>query len=272
MSRINIITLIVFGVVLVWIFMFSPETIRILQSGALAIFSPAMSGSAKLERAVDEFGDDGRSPRELRKRLAVLEQENALLRLENERLHELTEENRALRQALNYVENSPLKLVSARVINRKGPIWYSTLIIDQGARANITVDSPVVVPVENEAALVGKVAQVGEHSSVVILLSDEVCQVSARVMGTTEQGILSGQRGALNAAPELKLRYVSKDAAIVPGDIVISSGVGGVFPGNLILGEVKEFSRGAIAGEAIVTSKVDLALLKNVFVVSGLKE
>ena len=91
-------------------------------------------------------------------------------------------------------------------------------------------------------------------------------------MGTTEQGILSGQRGALNAAPELKLRYVSKDAAIGPGDIVISSGVGGVFPGNLILGEIKEFSRGAIAGEAVVISKVDLALLKNVFVVSGLKE
>lgn len=272
MSRINIITLIVFGVVLIWIFMFSPETIQVVQRGALAVFSPSMSGSEKLERSIDEFGDDGRSPRELRKRLDVLERESALLRLENERLHELTEENRALRQALNYVENSPLKLVSARVINRKGPTWYHTLIIDQGSRANITVDSPVIVPVENEAALVGKVAQVGEDSSVIILLSDEVCQVSARVMGTTEQGILSGQRGALNSAPELKLRYISKDAAIAPGDTVISSGVGGVFPGNLLLGEVKEFSRGAIAGEAVVISKVNFALLKNVFVVSGLKE
>ncbi|MCF6312053.1 MAG: rod shape-determining protein MreC [Verrucomicrobiales bacterium] len=272
MSRINIITLVVFGVVLVWIFLFSPDTIRVVQRGALAVFAPMMSSSEKLERSIDEFGDDGRSPRELRKRLDVLERESALLRLENERLHDLTEENRALRQALNYVENSPLNLVSARVINRKGPTWYHTLIIDQGSRSNITVDSPVIVPVDNEAALVGKVSQVGEDSSVVILLSDEVCQVSARVMGTTEQGILSGQRGALNAAPELKLRYISKDAAIAPGDTVISSGVGGVFPGNLLLGEIKEFSRGAIDGEAVVISKVNFALLKNVFVVSGLKE
>ena len=94
----------------------------------------------------------------------------------------------------------------------------------------------------------------------------------ARVIGTTEQGILPGLRGALNSAPELKLRYISKDASISPGDTVISSGVGGVFPGNLLLGEIKEFSRGAIAGEAVVVSKVDFALLKNVFVVSGLKE
>jgi len=131
---------------------------------------------------------------------------------------------------------------------------------------------PFVEHLAEGGHLVGKVAQVGEDSSVVILLSDEVCQVSARVMGTTEQGILSGQRGALNAAPELKLRYVSKDAAISPGDVVISSGVGGVFPENLLLGQVKEFSRGPIAGEAAVTSKVDFAVLKNVFVVSGLKE
>lgn len=272
MSRINIITLIVFGTVLIWIFMFSPETVQVVQRGALAVFSPLMSSSEKIETAIDEFGDDGRSPRELRKRLDVLERESALLRLENERLHDLTEENRTLRQALNYVENSPLSLVSARVINRKGPTWYHTLIIDQGSRANITVDSPVIVPVENEAALVGRVAQVAEDSSVVILLSDEVCQVSARVIGTTEQGILSGQRGALNSAPELKLRYISKDASIAPGDTVISSGVGGVFPGNLLLGEIKEFSRGAITGEAVVISKIDFALLKNVFVVSGMKE
>lgn len=272
MSRINIISLVVFGGVLVWIFWFSPETVQVVQRGALAVFAPFMSGSEKIERTIDEFGDDKRSPRELRKRLDVLERESAMLRLENERLHDLTEENRTLRQALNYVENSPLSLVSARVINRKGPTWYRTLVIDQGSRADITVDSPVIVPVENEAALVGKVAQVGEDSSVVILLSDEVCQVSARVMGTTEQGILSGQRGALNAAPELKLRYVSKDAAISPGDVVISSGVGGVFPENLLLGQVKEFTRGPIAGEAAVTSKVDFAVLKNVFVVSGLKE
>lgn len=272
MSRINIITLIVFGLVLIWIFLFSPDTIQLVQRGALTVFAPFMSGSEKLERKVDEFGDDGRSPRELRKQSNVLERENALLRLENERLHDLTEENRSLRQALNYVENSPLKLVSARVINRKGPTWYNTLTIDQGTRANIAVDSPVIVPVENEAALVGKVSQVAADSSVVILLSDEVCQVSARVMGTTEQGILSGQRGALNTTPELKLRYLSKDAAIAPGDTVISSGVGGVFPGNLLLGEIKEFSRGAITGEAAVISKVDFAVLKNVFVVAGLKE
>ena len=77
MSRINIITLSIFGGVLIWIFLFSPGTIQVIQRGALAVFSPFMSSSEKLERAVDEFGDDGRSPRELRMRLDVLERESA---------------------------------------------------------------------------------------------------------------------------------------------------------------------------------------------------
>ena len=118
------------------------------------------------------------------------------------------------------------------------------------------------------AGLVGKVSEVvGDDSSIVILLSDEVCQVSARIEGTTEQGILIGQRGALSTMPDLKLRYLSKNAVAPPGRLVITSGAGGLFPENLLLGRVKSFKPGAINGEAVVEAAINFDVLRNVFVI-----
>ncbi len=268
MSRINIIVLVAFVGLLVWVFLFGQGTVSRIQRGAQEVFGPVISGANRVEETVSGLGKETLSGVELRAQLEDAERERDRLRLEVLKLDELVDENNALRQALNYVERSPLKLVPARVISRKPSNWYNTLVIDKGHSAAIAPDSPVIVPVGERAGLVGKVSEViGNDSSVVILLSDEVCQVSARIEGTTEQGILSGERGALSIMPDLKLRYLSKDAVAPPGRLVITSGAGGLFPENLLLGRVKEFKPGAITGEALVEAAVNFDVLKNVFVI-----
>lgn len=268
MSRINIIVLIGFVGLLVWIFLFGQSTVANIQRGAQEFFGPVISGANRVEETVSGFGKETLTAVEMRARLEEAERDRDRLRLEAMKLDELVEENNALRQALNYVERSPLKLVPARVISRKPSNWYNTLVIDKGHAAAIAPDSPVIVPVGERAGLVGKVSEVvGDDSSIVILLSDEVCQVSARIEGTTEQGILSGQRGALSIMPDLHLRYLSKDAVAPVGRLVITSGAGGLFPENLLLGRVKEFVPGAINGEAVVEAAVNFDVLKNVFVI-----
>jgi rod shape-determining protein MreC len=268
MSRINIIVLIGFVGLLVWVFLFGQETVSQIQRGAQSAFSPVISGANKVEEVVTGLGKETLSVVELSSRLEEAELERDRLLLEVLRLDEIAEENNALRRALNYVENSPLKLVPARVISRKPSNWYNTLVIDKGHAAKITPDCPVIVPIGDHAGLVGKISEVvGEDSSVVILLSDEVCQVSARIEGTAEQGILSGQRGALRVMPDLKLGYLSKDAVAPTGRLVITSGAGGLFPGNLLLGRVKTFAPGAISGEATVEPAVNFDVLTNVFVI-----
>ena len=263
MSRINIIALVAFVGLLVWIFLFGQDAVQRIQRGAMSVFSPMASGAQKAEDSIQGFGEK-LSADELREMVA----ERDRLRLEVLRVDELQEENNALRDALNYVRNSPLQLVPARVISRKPNTWYNTLMIDKGIVDGIRTDSPVIVPVGDQAALVGKVSDVlGENTAVVILLSDETCQVSARIEGTTEQGILFGQRGALRMMPDLKVKYLSKDAMVEPGRHVISSGAGGLFPENLLLGKIKEFKPGAITGDAVVEAVVSLDVLKNVFVV-----
>ncbi|MCB1062447.1 MAG: rod shape-determining protein MreC [Verrucomicrobiae bacterium] len=268
MSRINIIVLIAFVGLLVWVFLFGQDTVSSIQRGAQSFFGPVISGANKVEETVSGIGNETLTSVELRSELDQAERDRDRLKLEVLKLDELVEENNALRQALNYVERSPLKLVPARVISRKPSNWYNTLVIDQGHASAIAPDSPVIVPVGEQAGLVGKVSQViGNDSSVVILLSDEVCQVSARIEGTTEQGILTGQRGALSIMPDLRLKYLSKNAVAPAGRLVITSGAGGLFPENLLLGRVKQFEPGPLTGEAVVEAAVNFDVLKNVFVI-----
>ncbi|MEX2578129.1 MAG: rod shape-determining protein MreC [Verrucomicrobiales bacterium] len=268
MSRLNIIFLIAFVGLLVWITLFQPDTVRRVQRGALEAFEPFMKASTRVEDTVESLGTESLAPAELRSRVAELEKERNRLKLEVIQLDELLAENNELRRALQYMEKSPLSLVPARVVNRKPSTWYNTMVIDKGRLDGVAVDSPVIVPVGEDAGLVGKVSEVlGDHSAVVLLLTDEMCQVSAKLKNTQEQGIVSGQRGALRTMPNLQLRYLPKEAEIFPGQEVFSSGAGELFPPNLLLGKVVSFEVGVIDAEAAVEPGVDFEELLDVFVV-----
>lgn len=268
MSRLNVILLIAFVGLLVWITLFQPQQISRIQSGALVVFRPFMKASSRLESGVESVGSEPISRVELQGRIEELERERDRLQLEVIQLDDLARENNELRRALQYVERAPLSVVAARVINRKPSTWYSTMIIDKGSLHGVAVDSPVIVPSGEEAALVGKISEVvGENSAIVLLLTDEMCQVSAKLIDSQEQGILSGQRGVLRQTPDLRLRYLSKEAEIAPGRKVVSSGAGGLFPPDLVLGEVISLEIGSIDAEAAVRPGVNFEELLDVFVV-----
>lgn len=268
MSRLNIIFLIIFVGLLIWITLFNPEAVGTIQRGALTALKPFMKASTELDATVESLGTESLSPAQLRDKLEETEQERNRLKLEVIQLDELLEENNQLRRALQYIEKSPMALVASRVINRKPSNWYNTMVIDKGSEHGIVVDSPVIVPVGEDAGLVGKVSEVlGTDTAVVLLLTDEMCQVSAKLKGTQEQGIASGQRGALRTMPNLKLRYLSKEAGAYPGQKVYSSGAGELFPPNLLIGEVVSAEIGAIDTEAVLKPGVDFEELVDVFVV-----
>lgn len=267
MSRLNILFLIAFVGVLVWLTL-SPGAVSTIQRGALVVFRPFMKASTTVEGAVEGLGSESLSPAQMRTRIAELEKERDRLRLEVIQQDEILTENNQLRKALQYVERSPYSLVAARIINRKPSTWYNTIVIDKGSHEGIGIDSPVIVPVGKDAGLVGKVSEViGEHSAVVLLLTDEMCQVSAKLENSQEQGILSGERGALRTLPNLTLRYLSKEAGAVPGQRIFSSGTGELFPANLLLGEVIDFEVGVIDSTAKVKPLVSFESLLDVFVV-----
>ncbi|CAN5452348.1 rod shape-determining protein MreC [soil metagenome] len=263
MSRINVIALVAFVGLLVWVLTFDNAATQKIQSTVLSIFAPMQKAGDDIERAVLDLGKPEKSLQEYAEENSDLLIEVKALRIQAQEIDQLKEENDTFRKMLKFRENAPLRLIPARVVGRSAGTWWNTVTIDKGYRQHISVDSPVVT----DRGLVGKTALVNSEEATVILLTDERCQVAARITGTPDLGILMGARGATRVTPDLRLRFLSKDADPEPGAAVFTTNSGGLFPAGIMLGEVKQFATKDIYGEATVRPAVDFNDLQFVFVI-----
>ena len=263
MRKLNILAVMLFVASLAAVFMLNTPTTRRIQQRVLAVFAPFIHSSAAVADAVEAVSTPGMDPVELAERNEQMRMEIQRLRIIAQKYNQLVDENAQLRKVLDFKGSSPFKMTAARVIKRSASTWWNTLLIDKGSLDGIGTDSPVIT----EQGLVGKTGKLAPHMAEVILLTDEMCRVSAKVEGTLEQGILSGERAGLDTVPNLHLRFLSRDAPINPGANVYSSGEGGVFPANLLLGRVVKFQNRDISGEALVKPAVDFSALDHVFVI-----
>ena len=123
-----------------------------------------------------------------------------------------------------------LKSTAARIVGASGDAWTSTVTIDKGSADGLT----------SSAGVIGQIIEVSAKTSTVRLIGDENSGVSAMVQDTRAQGMLQGQ-----ADGTLRLEYVSVDSDVKVGDIIVTSGIGGVFPKGLPLGTVSSVEKSA---------------------------
>lgn len=184
------------------------------------------------------------------------------LAIENFYLKEYRFENHRLRRLLGFLEETRFSLQPARVVARAGGRTADTWKIDKGERAGIAPGMAVI----NHRGLVGRIEQVLPASASIRTLRNLDVRVSAVDQRSRVVGILSWEfpRG-------FRLLDVPAPADIAPGDRVVSSGLGGVFPPGIPLGTVKETkaSRGQVFQEVTVEPEVDFSLLEEVYVVLG---
>jgi rod shape-determining protein MreC len=263
--RLIIPSVLVFAVLTGLILFLSPHNMRRVQAGFLGIISPFLKTGSTMEKKYRDF-------REGLKTLEQLESENQRLMIANKELSAtnqtlrgLEAENNRLRGSLEYKERAVFKLMPARIVARDASTWYNKVVIDRGSKEGIKDDQPVLT----DLGLVGKTMEVSDHSSTVVLISDETCRVAAKIEGTQEQGIIRGERSSGGSSPSIGLNFLSKLAKIQPGANIYTSGVGGVFPSGVLVGQVKEFKMRELDGHATVVPAVDLTTLEDVFVVVG---
>jgi len=164
----------------------------------------------------------------------ALRRENAYLRSQLTLLQEAQIENENLRRQLNFKSAVPnFQLLSAEVIGHDPSNWLRYLIIDRGADDGIRESMPVLT----DAGLVGRISEVGARSAKVMLLTNPSSSVSALVQRTRATGVVQGT--AQNA---LVMLYVPPGDLVKPGDVVLTSGLGGHFPRRLVIGQVAEVS------------------------------
>ena len=266
MSRSSIIALIVFAVVTAAVLSLRTSVARAIQAHVLEVVRPIHTTTSGVSRSLGAFGKGVKRLDELERDNAILTVQNQELRATNQTMRDLADENRDLRQALDFRQRSNFKLLPARIIARASSTWWSNVQIDRGEQDGLDSDMPVVTDI----GLVGKTTTVATNTAYVLLMVDENCKVAANVEGTREQGILTGERVSNGVQPDLMLNFLSKSAELHPGQKVYSSGVsGGVFPSGLLLGTIERFQSRVLDGTAQVAPAVDFSKLENVFVILG---
>ncbi len=197
-------------------------------------------------------------------RIHALEQSNEVLRLSVVEHEAATRESDRLRQMLGFAARTSWKLRPARVIGRDPANWWQSIRIDIGTRDGITTNLAVLTP----EGLVGRVAEAGPWNSRVVLVGDPNCPVAAALADTSETGIIRGVSGGDIQGSLVELTYLPRNAGLKPGQRVVTSGQGGVFPAGIGIGDLVD-SRPAVSGiyaEARVRLAVNLGALAHVWV------
>lgn len=208
-----------------------------LSIGSLFLPLFGLAGSAN---SVAEKTDRSLSSRKmLLQELAALESELEHLRLERMQWTEVAQENIRLRQALLWQQQSSWNLKLARVILRDPADWWRTLQIDLGRRDGVVTNLPVLT----SDGLVGRIIDVAYSRSQVILIGDPKCRVAAQVESPKGGGIdgITGTSSALDPTV-IELSFVEGQAALQPGQKVVTSGLTGIFPKGIPIGHVIDSS------------------------------
>jgi len=269
MKKLHIVLVLVALMLAVYVSTWSPAAMQSLQAGLMNVLSPFVRTGSAVQEKIGSMGEGLKTLDQLDTENRKLKEQNKELVTTNNLLRDIEAENNRLRLALEYRERSVFKLLPARIISRGASTWWNTVKVNRGFEDGVESDQPVLT----ETGLVGKTTTVAKNESIVVLITDETCRVGAKVEGTREQGILSGMRFQETASSGLmQLNFLGKNAALKPGDRVVTAGVSnGIFPSGILLGKVKEFRTRPLDGQAIVEPAVDLASAEDVFIVLGAK-
>lgn len=161
---------------------------------------------------------------------------------------------------------SDYQLVSAFVIGRDPIEKYYSFTIDRGRRDGISVDD-VVIAAEG---VVGRITAVGYNYAEVLTVLDPEVSMGCTVSRTRDIGLAEGDSSLVQQS-RLKMSYLPRETLVTSGDLVVTTGLGGVFPAGLIVGTVEDV-RTESSGKsmyAVVAPTADIQGLTSVFVITG---
>lgn len=200
------------------------------------------------------------------KDLEELKRENESLKAEQNRYSEVLAENIRLRNLLKFKQGyTSYNMVGASVIERDYGGWTHTMVIDRGEDSGIKKYMPVIIP----SGLVGFVSEVYMNSSRVQLLLDPQTTVGGIVQRPASRvvSMVSGNSGNPGL---LSFMSLPKESDVIKGDIIVTSGYGGVYPKGLVIGTVEQVDVDSEGGtqSAEIRPAADFAHMEEVFIIT----
>jgi rod shape-determining protein MreC len=234
------------------------EGSSLLEVGILSAAAPLQRGGAALVEMLASFWTgyvDLRGVRRenlaLRVKVARLEQ---ALWMERDRMASYDRMSRVLQLA----QQLPFESVVAEVVGIDATAWFRSFTVNRGTEQGVRLNGPVIGP----GGLVGRVIAVGPQVARVQLISDRASAVGVLLARSRARGIVSGGGSA-----ELQLKYVSNLEDVEAGDLVVTSGVDGIYPKGLAVGRVRLVRNGPGLFKAItLDASANLERLEEVFI------
>ncbi len=241
------------------------QKLTLAEEMLLTLVAPVQGVFQRLTRTVDNTFATVKEYRLLLEENAALKKELANAATLEARLLELRQENHRLREMLGFKEKTGYSLIPAEVIGRDASSWFQTMTINRGSYHGVEKNMAVVT----SDGLVGNILSVSRLSSQVLLLTDSRPAVSALVQRSREPGEVGVVESAPGLPGYLKMINLPREANIQPGDRIISSGLGGVFPKGLVIGYVLETGDDeyGILQYALLRPAANFNRLEEVFVV-----
>jgi rod shape-determining protein MreC len=197
----------------------------------------------------------------LRERVDTLATENDRLTVENAQLREELNKASIFEKLLKYERaNADLQYLPADVIGRDTNPNLHTIRLNKGIDHGVDHGMPVVT----ERGLVGRVTDVGPNWCEVLLLIDNASSVRARLRESRAEGVVTGKD-----QNSLLMDYITQGITVSPGEVVLTSGMGGTFPAGLIIGQVTTVRQSdeALFQQADVRPSVDFDQLEVVLII-----
>ncbi len=193
-----------------------------------------------------------------------LKKENSELKKRLEDSYSLEVEISRLEQLTNILKTTePLELVAAQVVSVSTDGWNSTFSINKGYLSGIKEKDVVIA----STGLVGKVREVGPNWATVVAFTDPQIAVGAMISRTEDTAMTEGTI-ELKAKGLCKLSYLNKNSTAIRGDLVETSGLGGLYPAGIIIGTIKDISidDNGLTKYAVIQPAVDFTNLNMVYI------
>lgn len=202
-----------------------------------SLFLPLFGLTGSGQQVAEKAGNAVVPRKDLLTQIEQLRRENAELKVQLPRLAELERQNAHLSAQVGFKQSSRLNIKLARIIARDPANWWRNVQIDLGKRDGLRVD----LPVRTADGLVGRVSEVSETRARVVLLGDPTCPVSATVRdalnNVVDQGVIKSAAALLDES-FVELNFLRNAAAVKPGQLVVTSDEGGLFPKGIRIGEI----------------------------------
>lgn len=230
------------------------------------VLTPFQKIVVAVDNLIDYGGEYFADMDELKKENAELKSKIIIM---NEQINEsdsIRSENERLRTLVDLKEknkNYEMKAASVTAIDPTG--WYSYFIIDRGADDGVLENSVVL----DSGGVIGRVENVGSTWAKVVTITAPGTACGAEVSRTGDTGIIEGD-SVLDGL--CKMTSIGKESNITPGDYIVTSGSGDVYPAGLTIGRIKEISDGEISKTAVIEPTGNVKTPKEVMVLLKVKE